>query len=412
MLPARFVLIMLLAPGALPSCVSARRSVISAIGSDGPPAKAAAGALEPVFDGADLTRGKVGVRLQLVARDLMLPTDIEPVPGDEPALLVLEKGGKGVLVARDGAKPQPLFEVAVDEEVEQGLLGVAFHPRFAETRRFYLDYNPKSGKPRTRIAEWEWPAAGKPRERRILLEVEQPYQNHKGGQLAFGPDGLLYVGFGDGGWADDPHDNGQNTATMLGKMLRIDVDRADKGKKYGVPKDNPFVGKKGFLPEIWAYGLRNPWRYSFSAKGALIVGDVGQDTLEEVTVLRAGANAGWSIMEGTICHKPKTGCRKDGLTPPVHVYGRDEGHSITGGYEYRGKAIPKLRGSYVFGDYTSGRIWAIPTPEAPGGTVGAGAVQALGRFPLMISTFGRGADGELYVAALEAGAIYRIVASP
>jgi glucose/arabinose dehydrogenase len=376
---------------ALSSCVTARRAVVSAVATDGPPPKPAADDLTPVYDGADAARAHIPVRLSLFAKGLSLPTDLAPVPDAPETFLVLEKGGRGVLLKK-GGKPQPLFAVAVDEAVEQGLLGVAFHPEFGANRRFYLDYDPAGGHPRTRIAEWIWPKGGKPHERRVLLEVEQPYQNHKAGQLAFGPDGLLYVGFGDGGWAGDPHGNGQNPKTFLGKMLTLDV------------------GDAKAQPQIYASGLRNPWRYSFTAKGALVVGDVGQDTMEEIDVLPRGANAGWSRMEATLCFKPKTGCDRRGLTMPVYAYGRAEGQSVTGGYEYRGKAVPQLAGKYVFGDYASGRIWAIATPASAEKPVAAGEVAALGRFPIMPATFGRDADGEIYVAALEAGAIYRIVA--
>lgn len=381
----------LIAFSLLTGCVTARRSVISALGSDGPDQKKPSETLAPIYDGADADRPRIAVRLALVTKGLSMPTDIAPVPGTDD-LLVLEKTGGGVLVAAAGGAPRALFAVAVDDAVEQGLLGVAFHPRFAEMRTFYLNYNPKGGEPRTRIAAWTWPKDGKPRETKILLEVPQPYQNHKGGQLVFGPDGRLYVGLGDGGWADDPHGNGQNPQALLGKMLRLDVD------SDGTPK-----------PEIWAIGLRNPWRYSFSAAGDLIVGDVGQDTEEEITLLPKGGNAGWSVMEGRRCFKPKAGCKTAGLVMPNYVYGRSEGQSVTGGFEYTGKAIGKLKGSYVFADYVSGRLWAIPTPTKAGAATPAGEVKALGRFGVLPATFGRGKDGELYVGALDAGAVYKVV---
>jgi glucose/arabinose dehydrogenase len=231
--------------------------------------------------------------------------------------------------------------------------------------------------------------------------VDQPYGNHKAGQLAFGPDGDLYVGFGDGGSEGDPQGNGQNTHTFLGKMLRIDVNHRDSGKAYAIPQDNPFVNTSSFLPEIWALGLRNPWRYSFDSQGRLIVSDVGQDTWEEIDLLEKGRNYGWNIREGKHCYHPPQGCRTQGLTDPIYEYSHDEGIAVIGGYVYDGKAIPSLSGKYVFGDFGSGRLWALTLPDASD-------VFALGRWGVSISTFGRDLQGELYLADYTSGKIYHI----
>ena len=207
----------------------------------------------------------------------------------------------------------------------------------------------------------------------VILEIPQPAGNHNGGQLAFGPDGYLYVGLGDGGRGGDPFGNGQDLGTLLGSILRIDVSEASPTRPYQVPGDNPFVGITGALGEIWAYGLRNPWRFSFdsqygdsgygdSESARLWVGDVGQNNREEVDLVQKGLNYGWNVMEGTACFSPQTGCDQTGLELPVAEYGREGGCSIIGGYVYRGRLIPSLYGAYVFGDFCSGSVWGIRLP--------------------------------------------------
>jgi glucose/arabinose dehydrogenase len=245
----------------------------------------------------------------------------------------------------------------------------------------------------------------------VLLEVEQPYQNHNAGQLVFGPDGMLYVGLGDGGFRDDPKGNGQNPGVLLGKMLRIDVNGSDDKAPYRVPPDNPFIGKPGFRPEIWAWGLRNPWRYSFDPQGRLIVADVGQDRWEEIDIVQAGDNLGWQVREGFVCaRKDPQNCEPTGMTDPFFVYGRQDGASITGGYVYSGSRVPALRGLYVFGDFVSGRLFALALPAER--TTRIAEPIALGHWPLLPSTFGRDANGELYVATFANGDIYRFAPAP
>jgi glucose/arabinose dehydrogenase len=387
-------------------CQSARKSAINAFT---PEYKAEEGALEAVIDGNDVGRPRLPAKLTVLFEKLIQPTDLQFVPGDPQLLLVLEKAGPLKWVDLATKQTGTVMTLKVLDESEQGLLGLAFHPKYQENGRLFLFTTVKvGGDDVDRVAEWRIPPGSDwrktaPTEHHVLLDVKDPYQNHNAGQLTFGPDGFLYVGQGDGGWKDDPHGNGQNTAALLGKMLRLDVD----GKEpYAVPPSNPFVGKAGFAPEIFAYGLRNPWRYSFDPAGRLIVGDVGQDDFEEVDLVPAGANLGWKIREAMHCFDPKEGCKSEGLLDPIWEYGRDDGGSITGGYVSTSDHFPALKGKYVVGDFLSGRIWAIDLPDEPGQK--AKQVYALGRWPILISTFGRDAEGKVYVADYPRGRILRI----
>lgn len=368
--------------------------------------------LRAEFTGKDAARPRLDIALTAVASGLSQPTDIQFVPGDPQLMVVLEKKGAARWFDLATGQSGALLQIAVRTASEEGLLGLAFHPRFQENGLFYLNYvtQRSDGTDITRVAEWGVPPGADlrgsaPTERRVLLEVDQPYQNHDGGQVAFGPDGLLYIGMGDGGYRADPHDHGQNLGTLLGAMLRIGTD-ASGSFAYTIPADNPFVGRPGARPEIWAYGLRNPWRFAFDPKGRLIIADVGQDAWEEVSLAARGDNLGWRLREARHCFNPKTGCPTDGLVDPIYEYGRDEGQSITGGYVYGGARLPALSGRYVFGDFVSGRLWAIALPDAAGGPL----VEAtsLGRFGILPSTFGRDASGELYVADFQSGRILRL----
>jgi glucose/arabinose dehydrogenase len=239
---------------------------------------------------------------------------------------------------------------------------------------------------------------------RQLLFIDQPYANHNGGGVVFGPDGYLYLALGDGGAGGDPHDNGQQLDTLLGKLLRIDV---DSGDPYGIPTDNPFAGADG-MDEIWHYGLRNPWRFSFDREtGDLWIGDVGQGAWEEIDVARGGEgglNFGWNRMEGAHCFNDE-GCAQDGLTLPVTEYGRDLGCTVIGGYVYRGEDSPALEGAYLFADYCSGLIFAIDSS-----TSSLAAPAEAGSSEGNVSAFGEDANGELYVTTLD-GTIYRVTAT-
>jgi len=363
-------------------------------------------------DGASVVeRSSQKIRLVLVAQGFKEPTDIQFVPGAPRSAIILEKGGTARLLQLDAAGKtvqggSELFRVAVKVESEMGLLGLAFHPDFASNRLFYVHYNPEPRGRHTRIAEWQVDSHTNPhsaRELRVLLEVAQPYRNHKGGQLAFGPDRMLYVALGDGGYRGDPERNGQNPASLLGKILRL-----DPAQQSTIPVDNPFLKKPKFRPEIWAYGLRNPWRFSFTERGEVITGDVGQDLYEEINLIRAGDNLGWNVREAGHCFAPSEGCSSEGFVDPIFEYGRSLGISVTGGYVYRGIAVPGLAGKYVFGDFGSGRLWALPVPTERGGAFQI--AEPLGQYDMQYSTFGQDADGELYVTDFYRGKIYKISA--
>ncbi len=277
---------------------------------------------------------------------------------------------------------------------EEGLLGFAFAPDYASSGRFFVSYT--AGRPRRSvIARYEARGGGDASSGRVILEVPQPYANHNGGALAFGPDGHLYIALGDGGDGGDPHGHGQDTSTLLGSILRIDV----SGEGYAVPPDNPFAGGGG-APEIWAYGFRNPWRMSFDREtGALWTGDVGQGAWEEVDRVVRGGNYGWNIVEGPACFRASD-CDRTGLTAPRAWYRNpDDGCSVTGGFVYRGAAMPELRGWYVYGDYCSGRVWALDTRDD------AGEPLLLLESGAAITSFAEDAAGELYLITFDAGVL-------
>lgn len=371
--------------------------------------------------GDGLTGGEAGVRLVRVGGGFTQPTDIQLTPTTPMHLVVLEKPGKATITPfdRDAAERAPvrpgrtLFSVEVHGESEMGLLGLAFHPRFAENGRFFIHYNPAGPKLKSRIAEWYLDPAhlgdGAAREVKALLEIDQPYGNHKGGQIQFGPDGMLYIGFGDGGSGGDPHGNAQRLDTLLGKMLRLDVDHATEGRAYAIPADNPHVGAKDARPEIWAHGLRNPWRFSFDGRGRLVVADVGQDKWEEVDIVSRGANLGWREREGRHCYASPA-CRREGLVEPVWEYGHDVGASVTGGYEYAGTRAPSLRGKWVCGDFVSRRLWALALP-ADAAIEAQAQATFVGQSELMVSTFGRAPDGEVYAIDFMSGNLYGLTAA-
>ena len=290
---------------------------------------------------------------------------------------------------------------------EMGLLGLAFHPNFSVNGYFYVDYivdNPR----RTMISRFsassDNPNVANVSSEFILLVVEQPFANHNGGQIAFGLDGYFYVALGDGGGAGDPLGNGQNRSTLLGSILRIDVNSASASLNYSIPFDNPFVGNTaGYREEIYAYGLRNPWRFSFdTATGWLWTADVGQNTIEEVDLIENGKNYGWNIMEGSLCYSPSTGCNQTGLTLPIWEYNHTLGYSVTGGFVYHGLLLPELAGSYIYGDYGSGRIWALQY-NGTGAPINTEIVDSA----LNIPSFGLDENNELYICAFD-GKIYRL----
>lgn len=290
---------------------------------------------------------------------------------------------------------------------EEGLLGLAFHPDYQTNGYFYVNYSASNPR-RTVISRFEVSSDNPNRAVREteqeILSYEQPYGNHNGGQLSFGPDGYLYIASGDGGSANDPQGNGQDRTTLLGAILRIDVNSRENGNNYAIPEDNPFVGNnEGFREEIYAYGLRNPWRFSFDAEnGRLWAGDVGQGTYEEIDIIKKGGNYGWNIMEGSRCFEPENNCNKSELELPVWEYGRELGVSITGGFVYRGSTLLSLIGKYIYADYATGRIWSLDNSNS-NDPINTQLIQV----DFGVSSFGADQDNELYICGFD-GKIYRL----
>ncbi|MCF6155560.1 MAG: glucose sorbosone dehydrogenase [Candidatus Brocadia sp.] len=289
--------------------------------------------------------------------------------GTNRVFVVSQTGLIYVLENTPSAKSAKVFLDIRDKVIhggELGLLGLAFHPDYGKNGFFYVNYTTPNPL-RSIIARYSVssknPDIADKKSELILLEINQPYSNHNGGQLAFGPDGYLYMALGDGGSGGDPKNNGQNKSILLGKILRIDVNCTSENKRYCIPNNNPFKGNtQGYKEEIYAYGLRNPWRFSFDpVTGRLWVADVGQELWEEIDIIEKGKNYGWRIMEGNHCFNPPTDCDTAGLTMPIWEYGHDDqgGCSITGGYVYRGTKLSELYGKYIYADFCSGRIWAL-----------------------------------------------------
>ena len=353
-----------------------------------------------------LPEGPEPVGLEVVVTGLDFPLHLTAPAGD-PRLFIVEKGGT-VRIVEDGTLlPTPFLDLTgqVSTGSEQGLLGLAFHPAYAVNGRVIVHYTDLAGD--TRVSQFRVsadPAVLDPASETLILAADQPFPNHNGGQVLFGPDGHLYVTLGDGGSAGDPGGRGQSRAELLGSILRIEPLEAGG---YAVPADNPFAGVAGLRPEIWSYGLRNPWRVDFDpATGDLYVADVGQGRWEEVSVSPAGgrgANYGWSIMEGPDC--TAGGCDETGLERPVVWYDHSEGCSITGGFVYRGTAIPALQGHYFYSDFCAGWVRSFRLED--------GAAVDEYEWPTLaprgsVPSFGRDAVGELYVLGA-AGAVYRVV---
>ena len=349
--------------------------------------------------------------LQVVVGGLRSPLDVAIRPGDPGSMLIVEQAGR-VRVVRDAALiDEPFLDIAgtVTSGGEQGLLGLAVHPDPADGRVFVyytsLDGSQVVSSFRTDPAD---PERALGDSERVLLTMEDPFGNHNGGGLAFGPDGYLYVSTGDGGGGGDPLGSGRRLDTLLAKILRLDVDlEADSDQAYGIPADNPFVSRAGALPEIWLTGLRNPFRIRFDGTtGDLWIGDVGQSEWEEIDRAPAGIGGldfGWNVMEGFHCFAGD-GCAQDGLTPPVAEYGHDLGCSVTGGDVYRGTTQPALAGKYVFADYCSGRFWVLDA-DADGRQEPTIVMES----NRSISSIARGPDGELYATDLGSGELLHIV---
>lgn len=346
-----------------------------------------------------------GIALQPVATRLEAPLYLTAPPGD-PRLFIVEQPGRIRVVRNGRLLPMPFLDLSakVSYGGERGLLSVAFHPRYATNGRLYVNYTDRRGD--TRVERYlAAPSAdtADPASAALVIGAAQPFANHNGGHILFGPDGMLYIGMGDGGSAADPLGNGQDLGSLLGKLLRIDVDR---GEPYAVPPDNPFVGRRGARPEIWALGLRNPWRMAFDRKDTLLyIADVGQNRWEEVDVAPAdakGLNYGWNRMEGLHCFGLPV-CSRQGLTQPVLEYGHGDGCSIVGGYVYRGGAIPGAVGHYFYSDYCSGRLRSFRHER--GAALDRREWRV--RVPGSVLSFGEDASGELYVLSAN-GTVYRL----
>ncbi len=359
--------------------------------------------------GSTLPPGSVDVHLEPVVTGLDFPLLVTASPGETGRLFIVEKGGVVKVLKHGVLLPTPYIDLSsrVTKGSEQGLLGMAFHPTDG---RVVLSFTVagSTGGGRSRVATFTAgpdPDVLDPASEQVVIEVDQPYSNHNGGHVAFGPDGYLYFGLGDGGSGGDPQGYGQRRDDLLGSLLRLDLDH---GLPYTVPASNPFSGQAGMRGELWNWGLRNPWRFSFDrANGNLYMADVGQGAWEEVDVQPAssagGENYGWNIMEGDHCYGGGT-CSRDGLVLPVTEYGHGDGCSITGGYVYRGQAIPELAGTYFYSDYCDG--WIRSFRYEGGVATEAQSWPSLDPHG-QVSSFGEDALGELYVV-LAGGTVYRI----
>ena len=393
-------------PGAEESTAAPLEATATPAEATEAPAATATAGPTGAFDPADYT-------FELVAEGYTRPVLVTHAGDGSGRLFVVEQRGV-ITIIQDGQQLETPFldieAIVGDESNEQGLLGLAFAPDYAETGTFYVNYTDTAGDTHVdecQVSEAD-PNAADPQSCTQILFVEQPYPNHNGGHLAYGPDGYLYIGLGDGGSGGDPQGHAQNPRSLLGKLLRIDPSGDES--PYAVPMDNPYMGSTLGRVEIWVLGLRNPWRFSFDrATGDLFIGDVGQNAIEEISYLPAstpgGANLGWNYMEGNQPFPPgsQPPANRD-FIPPIHDYSQNVGGcSVTGGYVYRGPSLPALDGVYFFGDYCTGNIWTL---VSSGGTwVHAPFAQT----DFTISSFGEDEAGELYVLDHGAGAVYRLV---
>jgi len=368
------------------------------------------GDLPAVATAAASTAGSppaTGIALERVVAGLEHPLLVTHAGDGSGRLFVVEQPGR-VRIVRDGRLlDAPFLDVSArldSSRGERGLLGLAFAPDYRESGLFYVAHTARG--PVVRIARYRVsadPDRADPEPLATVLDMDDPASNHNGGMIAFGPDGRLWIGTGDGGSAGDPWDNARDPDSLLGKILRLDV----AGERYAIPPDNPFA-RGGGRAEVWALGLRNPWRFSFDrATGELWIGDVGQGAWEEIDVedpkRGGGRHYGWKTMEGRHCFAPKRGCDPEGLELPVHEYGHDVGCSVTGGYVYRGRELPELAGLYLFSDYCTGTLWALRRRGD-----GVAEVSTLLQTGLSVSSFGEDETGEIYLCDHQRGAIHRL----
>jgi glucose/arabinose dehydrogenase len=340
------------------------------------------------------------------------PIDLQHAGDNTNRIFVVEQAGVISVFPNTATAPSKKTFLDITAKVndggnEEGLLGLAFHPNYENNGYFYVNYTASSPR-RTVISRFTVssnPDVADVASEHIILEFDQPYSNHNGGQLSFGPDGYLYIATGDGGSGGDPQGNGQSRLTLLGKMLRIDVNNTEGVKQYAIPADNPYKSNtNGYREEIYAYGLRNPWRFSFDIPtNRLWTGDVGQNNYEEIDIIEKGGNYGWNIMEGLHCFEPLTGCDQTGLRPPVWEYNHNQGISVTGGFVYRGPTLTELTGKYIYADFGSSRIWALTIQQLGGKPVNTQLLQA----GFNISSFGVDQNNELYLCGFD-DKIYRL----
>jgi glucose/arabinose dehydrogenase len=404
---------------AVPAALPARQATLEAVNTQSPsavPAKPGAPAANtqpapptapPASTQPPQPTAAPTIAWQQIANGLVRPTDLAD-PGDGSGrLLVLEQVGR-IRVLKDGTVlPQPFLDIQSQvgsNGNEQGLLGIALHPKFKDNGYFFVNYTDGNGN--TVIARFtaskDFQSAD-PASQKVLIQVQQPFPNHNGGSMVFGPDGYLYMGLGDGGSQGDPHLNGQNPNTFLGKILRIDV---DQGQRYAIPKGNPFASGGG-LPEVFEYGLRNPWRFNFDRQtNDLYIADVGQNEYEEINFVPAGSpgglDFGWSFREGLHAYKGTTPAGAK-LVDPVWEYSHAEGCSITGGFVYRGGGVPGLDGKYIYGDYCSGKVWTLQRDGS-----GKWSSQVLMETQDNLTSFGQDQAGELYMLD-QRGSVFKLV---
>ena len=378
------------------------------------------GLIDETLQGSDDSYGSNQIRwtLERAFRNLTFEnlTNLVQINDDTGGFIVTEQNGLIYYFPNDPNVQEANVLLDLRDRVsrqhnEEGLLGIAPSPTFKVDRSLYLYYS--AAKPRrsvlSRFILHGYPISAIDSYTEIvILDIAQPYGNHNGGQITFGPEGFLYIGLGDGGGAGDPERHAQNRGTLLGSILRIDVigDTGDiNGQRYQVPGDNPFVNVPNVRTEIWAYGLRNPWRFSFdNHTGNLFVGDVGQEKIEEIDIVRKGQNYGWPVMEGSLCYSPSIGCNPSNKIAPIIEHGNDQECSIIGGYVYRGVGLPGLNGSYIYGDYCSGKIWEVNIQALMQGDA---TPRILVDSDLYITSFAQDLSGNLYVLSQSTG-IYRL----
>jgi glucose/arabinose dehydrogenase len=370
------------------------------------------------FSGTGENQNSVSISLEEIAEDFNQITDFQFFPGSDNDLLVLQKTGELFQLNLNKNEKHLLAKIDVLSGGEEGLLGVAIHPDYPKVPCVYLNYVvSKNKKDTSQVHEWCMEIdSNKTRwyQHKLIFELEQPYSNHNAGHLIFDNKGLLYIPWGDGGSREDPHDHAQNLQSFLGKILRVNPEAFNSELPYSIPEDNPFVEKPDIPDEIYAYGLRNPWKLAFDTQGRLITADVGQDKWEEITFVEAGGNHGWNQLEALHCFK--SNCSAENTVMPFIEYGHDEGKSVTGGYVYLSKEIPELHNKYIYGDFVSGRLWAADLPETlktiplnkSEDAKAYTKIYQLGQWPALISSFARDHSGNIYLADFARGKIFKI----